>query len=121
MIDIVSQFGGMGNFTDPLKGIGTMLNPGLRIPAEVMTGNTMLGTPVGNDPNKYITEQIPILAYLSQLGNVGIAGPTNRGSKEGIGNKEGLVNFLTALGIHGTGANIKQAEFEAKQRAKNGG
>ena len=120
-IDSVAQFAGMGRFKDFRSGVGQMVNPAFRIPAEIGTGQTVLGTPVDYDPNKYATENIPLVAYLSQLGNVGIAGPTERGQQEGIPNTEGIINFLTALGLRGTGASIKQAEFEARERAKRNG
>lgn len=122
-IDTVAQFGGMGRFKDFRSGVGQMVNPFFRVPAEIGTGQTVLGTPVDYDPNKYATENIPLVAYLSQLGNIGLAGPTERGQQEGIPNTEGIVNWVTALGLRGTGASIKQAEFEARERAKkaNGG
>lgn len=119
-IDTISQFAGMGRFKDTRTGIGQMVNPFFRVPAEVGTGQTVLGTPVDYDPNKYITENIPLAAYGSQLGNIGLFGPTERGRQEGLVNNEGLINFLTALGLRGTGASIKQAEFEARERAKGG-
>ncbi len=119
-IDTVAQFAGMGNPSDPIRGIASMVNPLGRVPAEVGTGHTVLGTPVDYDPNKYATENIPLLAYLSQIGNIGLFGPTRRGEQEGIFNEEGFLNWLTALGVRGTGANIKQAEYEARERAKRG-
>lgn len=117
-IDTVSQFAGMGRFRDTRSGVAQMINPAFRIPAEVGTGHTVLGTPVDYDPNKYVTENVPLVAYLSQLGNIGVFGPTERGSQEGIPNTEGIINWLTAAGMRGTGASIKQAEFEARERAK---
>ena len=51
-----------------------------------------------------VTEQIPGLAFGSQLGNVGVFGPTNKAGQMGLGNPEKLWNFFTALGITGAAA-----------------
>lgn len=117
MIDMFAQFGGMGNPRAPLQGAASALNPLARIPIEVTTGRQIFtDVPIGYDPNRYITEQFPGGAIASRLTNMGIFGPTNRGEKEGLGNKEAIVNFLTAAGIQGSGPYIKQAEFEQKGR-----
>lgn len=120
LIDTVANYAGMGRFSDSARGLASSVNPLFRVPAEVSLQTTSLGTPIGYDPAKYATEQVPILAYLSQLGNLTPFGPTQKGEKEGLLNMESIFNYLTAAGLKGTGANIKQAEFEAKERAKRG-
>ncbi len=115
-IDTISQFGGMGNPTDPLKGIGDLVHPGIRIPLEVMQGQRFSGAPI--EPGRYIAENIPITSAASRLTNIGAFGPTERAEKEGIGNLEALINFLTALGIQGTGPYIKTAEFQERDRRR---
>jgi hypothetical protein len=45
-------------------------------------------------------------------------GPTVRGEKEGLGNIEALINYLTAAGVIGTAPYVKSAEFEARERAR---
>jgi hypothetical protein len=117
LTDLASQFLGMGGARDPIQGVAQMSSPLFRVPAEVATGNTVLGPPI-TDWNKYATEQIPGVAFGSQLGNVGILGPTDKGNAQGIGNPEKIWNFFTALGITGTGPYVKEAQFEQKQRAK---
>jgi len=117
MIDTVAQIGG-GN---PLQSMLEMANPAIRIPMEIgMNQNVSTGAPVyggaGSDPARYATEQIPIVSILSRLSNIGVAGPTNRGDREGLGNLEGLINQLTAAGLLGTGPYIKQAQFEQARR-----
>lgn len=118
LIDTVAQLGGMGTLSDTRSGIASMINPLFRVPAEVGTEHTVLGTPTGYDPAGYTAQQIPFLSYLSTIANTTPFGNTARGEKEGNMNWEGLINFMTALGLKGTGANTKQAEFEAKERAK---
>lgn len=119
-IDTVATYGGMGRASDLFGGIGAGVNPIMRIPAEVATGQTTIGVPTGYDPANYAAQQIPFLNYLAQQGNVTPFGVTERGKREGIGNLEAFINFLTAAGIRGTGPYIKQSEFEAKERAKAG-
>jgi hypothetical protein len=118
MIDVISQFGGMGNPRAPLQAVGSSLNPLARVPIEVTTDKQMFtDVPVSYDPNKYATEQIPAGALISRMTNMGIFGPTERGKKEGLGNTEAIINYLTAAGLLGTGPYIKQAEYEEKSRA----
>lgn len=112
--DIVAQFGGMGNARDPISGIGQMLNPLAKVPVELATGNTMLGTPVDYDKSRYFTEQVPLLANLSRLTNIDPTGVTERGEKQGVPNWAGILNFLTALGYIPTQNYTKQASFEQK-------
>lgn len=115
-IDVASQFGGMGNISDPIKGLAEMSSPLFRIPAEISQGTTFNGAPI--EPGKYAAENIPIAALFSRVFNTGLFGPTNRGESEGQFNNEALVNLLTALGIRGTGPYEKQAEFEEKDRRR---
>lgn len=124
MIDLVSQFAGMGNPRAPLQGLGSSLNPLARIPIELGTDKQLFtDVPVSYDPNRYATEQIPGGGILSRLTNLGIGGPTVRGQREGLGNQEALLNYLFGLGLQGTGPYITQAQREqqgqiAKQRQK---
>lgn len=124
MIDTISQLFGMGDASSALSGVGESLNPGLRIPAELLTGhNVQTQAPItenGQQLADYATQQVPIASILSRLTNVGIGGPTARGEREGLGNLEALINQLTAVGLLGTGPYIKQAQFEQKARTRNG-
>lgn len=120
LVDVVSQFAGMGRPSDPIKGIGQMLTPALKIPSEVLHGQTFNGVPI--EAGRYIAENIPVLSVASRLTNLGAFGPTIRGEKEGIFNPEAFWNWLSALGIQGTGPYIKTAEFQERdrRRAANG-
>lgn len=115
-MDLISQFAGMGRVQDPISGVAGMINPLFRVPAEVATGTTTQGIPISNDPNKYITDQIPLASMFGRMANMGVLGPTKRGQNEGMGNQEAFWNFLLGLGITGTGPYIKTAEFQ--QRGK---
>lgn len=112
--DLISQYAGTGHPRDIIGGVGSSLNPLARVPAELLTGQTVLGTPVDQDLNRYATEQIPIASLLSRLGNVGVMGPTNKANKQGMPNWSNIINFLTALGYQPTAPYIKEAEFEKK-------
>jgi hypothetical protein len=115
-IDMVAQFGGMGNPSDPIQGVGQMLTPFFKIPSEIIHNKTSLtGAPI--EPGKYIAENIPIASMFSRVSGIGAFGPTERGMKEGI-NYEALVNLLTALGLQGTGPYIKTAEFQERDRRR---
>lgn len=115
-IDVVSQFGGMGNPSDPLKGLAQMAHPAFRIPAELAVGRTFNDVPI--EPGRYLAENIPILSMLARTTNVGLTGLTERGQKEGFGNAEALLNLITALGIQGTGPYIKTSEFQERDRRR---
>jgi hypothetical protein len=119
LIDMVAQFAGMGNPSDPLQGVAQMTTPLFRIPSEVAHGETFTGAPI--EPGRYIAENIPILAMLSRVSGIGAFGPTEKGQEEGF-NTEALVNLLTALGLQGTGPYIKTSEFQERdrRRAANG-
>lgn len=112
--DIVSQFAGTGKPRDVVSGLGSSLNPIARVPAELLTGKTVLGQPVDSDLNRYATEQIPIASLMSRMFNMGVTGPTNKGKKQGLVNNAAILNFLTALGIQPTAPYIKEAQFEKK-------
>lgn len=114
-LDLASEFG------SPLKGIGSMLNPALRIPAEELTKTEMsTGAPIDNQAD-YISKQLPLISTLTRLTNVGIGGPTDKFDKQGGGNATALINLLTAMGILPTGPYQKQAQFELRDYLKNGG
>jgi hypothetical protein len=117
MIDTISQLGG-GN---PLQTLIENMNPLAKVPIEVgMNSSANTGAPIYgteySDPVRYATEQLPIIAQLSRLTNIGLTGTTGKGEREGIGNLESLINQLSAAGLLGTGPFIKQAEFEQRNR-----
>lgn len=119
MVDIFADFGGT-NVRDPAVAAGSMVSPAARIPAELAFGRQLFSdVPISYDPARYVTEQLggPV-GNISRITNVGIAGPTERGRREGLGSSESLINFLTALGLRGTGPYIKSAQFEERERLR---
>lgn len=114
-LDLASTFG------SPAKGIGSMLNPALRIPAEELTKTEMsTGAPITNQAD-YISKQLPLISTLTRLTNVGIGGPTAKFDKQGGPNTTALINLLTAAGVLPTGPYQKQAQFELRDYYKNKG
>jgi hypothetical protein len=120
--DTFTQFLGMGPQQQPfqpLQGALQMLTPFAKIPIELGSGkNLSTGADIGNDPLGYLAANVPLVAPLSRVTNS--IGPfdTKRGQNEGNFNLEGLINLMTALGIHGTAPYIKTAEFEERDRAR---
>lgn len=101
-LDLISQF------SKPKEGVASMVTPLLRIPAEVGTGHTTLGTPIDANPQKYAANQIPGLSPYYRM--------TGWSTKESgdVLNPAGIINFLTALGIQPTKPYIKSAEYELR-------
>lgn len=117
MVDLVSQFGGSGSPREPLQALGSSLHPAARIPIELTTDQQLYtGIPVSYDYGRYTAEQIPGAAMLSRISNVGAAGPTERGQREGIYNNESMLNYLFAAGLLGTGPYIEQGRREQQGR-----
>lgn len=116
--DFVEQFGGTGTPRDPLMGVAESINPGIRIPIELATGREFSGAPISNDPGGYAAEQVPFLAPSSRIFNYGLGGDTKQAEDDGTNfDKEAFINWFTGAGVRGTGPYIKQAEFEARERA----
>lgn len=120
------MFGSFGGFDAEgiRSGIMGLLNPAVKIPIELgvtkqvsLTGQPLYGS---NSKSKadYITEQIPLVNQFARMTNIGPFGYTSRGEKEGFGNRESFLNWLTNAGIIGTGPYIKSAEFEDIPRQK---
>lgn len=115
--DAFSEFAGMGNPSDPIEGALGMVTPFAKVPAELaFDKNIRTGAPVTADLNRYLTEQIPLVSILSRITGMGIAGPTERGEREGF-NLEALINLLTGAGLTGTGPYQIQAHIEEGKRA----
>jgi hypothetical protein len=101
-------------FTDQLAEIGnpgktvlSSLTPGLRIPVELLTGRTTLGIPLeaseGGTPG-YLAQQIPAVGLGARL-----TGATRDNEPY---NPEQLINYLTGLGVTGTGPYKQQSRTE---------
>jgi hypothetical protein len=108
---------------DPSKTIGSSLTPALQVPIELLTGKKIFtGEPITGPDAKpgalgeYIGGQVPAFSALQGITGYGLGGQTNKSIKtDGGAQKEALVNWLTGLGIKGTGAFRKQAQYEVQQ------
>ena len=131
-MDIADDF--MASPLNTLRTIMGSANPGIKIPAEVASGNQLrTGTPI-MDKTDYIDSQIPGATYIDKLAggrslssgftqNTRVA-PSNVGY-EGNPNTPGLggtdfLNWLLGLGItdYSKPSSIKSAQFEQKQRGR---
>ena len=104
-----------GQFSSPVTGFGQMLSPAIKIPVELLSDKQLFsGAPINKQNfSEYLGNQLPYFPLLqSMTGITPTGGLTGRAQKEGIVNTERLVNWLTSLGIRGTGPYIKEAQFE---------
>jgi hypothetical protein len=104
---LLDQLQQLGN---PSQTILSGLTPAARIPIELLTGNTSLGIPIANQEGGvpgYLANQIPAVGIGTR-----ITGMTR--SNEPY-NPEQLINWLTALGITGTGPYQAQGQTEIRQ------
>lgn len=106
---------------NPIKGIGNMFTPFVKVPAELGFGREyMTGAPI-DDRTEYIDKNIPILSTASRLthGAAGtglLEGGDLKGKETEPFNLTGLLNYLTGAGIIDTGRYIKGGEFDLKKR-----
>ncbi len=113
----------LAQFQDPSKTVGSSLTPALQIPIELLTGKKIFtGEPITGSEAKpgalgeYVGSQVPAFSALQGITGYGLGGQTNKSIKsDGGAQKEALVNWLTGLGIRGTGPYRKQARFEIQQ------
>lgn len=103
-IDQISQIGSPG------KTLLSSLSPAARIPLELLTGRTSLGIPLesveGGVPG-HLAQQIPAVGIGAR-----ITGMTRDNEPF---NPEQLINWLTSLGVTGTGPYEPQAQTEIRQ------
>lgn len=105
---------------DPGRTLGSSLTPVAQIPTELITGRKIFtGEPIrGNEAKPgafadYVGSQIPIFSAAQGISGLGLGGQTNKALKsDNQSGKENFVNWLTGLGIKGTGPYIKQANYE---------
>jgi hypothetical protein len=96
---------------NPKQTLLSGLSPTIRIPIELMSGQTSLGIPLenveGGTPG-YLAQQIPAVGIGARL-----TGATRDNEPY---NPEQLLNWLTAAGITGTGPYQPQAQTEIRQK-----
>lgn len=106
----------------PGKTLGSGLTPAIQIPLELgVTGRkTFTGEPITGPDAKpgamqqYIGEQIPIWsAVQGMIGTTPFGTDTKRAAESGNqSGRENLFNWLSGLGIKGTGPYVKSARYE---------
>jgi hypothetical protein len=105
---------------DPGKMALTGLTPAVQVPVELMSGTKLsTGQPIrGLDApegafSQYVGEQIPIWSALQGILGITPTGEsTFAAGKSDTAQRQALTNFLTGLGIQGSGPYVKQARFE---------
>lgn len=113
----------LAQFQDPSKTVGSSLTPALQVPIELLTGKKIFtGEPITGPEAKpgafgeYVGSQVPAFSAFQGITGFGLGGQTNKSIKsDGGAQKEALINWLTGLGIRGTGPYQKQARFEIQQ------
>lgn len=125
--DLISETFGMGTPKGLLQGIGNTLTPAFKIPAELIMNRNMLGIPISGEEQggmgyaNYAAQQIPVLSAANNVAEIDLNTMKPKEVKpgrEGGPDFQALINYLTALGLRGTGPFQKTAEFEAKARAQ---
>lgn len=110
-----------GQFSSPVSGFGSMLSPAIKIPVELLSQKQLFNqAPItGANLPEYLGNQLPYFPVIQGItGITPTLGQTQRAQKEGNINTERLVNWLTGLGVRGTGPYIDQANFEAHAKAQ---
>lgn len=120
--DVANQLFGFGRPQDSLRAMSNSLTPGLSVPMDLIANQTFSGAPIskesgGQGYGSFLASQIPQVGTFTRLTGMGKDQKPDRTSA----NTQNLINFLTALGIRGTGPYQKSAEFEAKARSNYGG
>ena len=102
--------------------------PATKIPVEIMTDSTFSGAPISKEKpggvgmGNYLAGQVPIVSAANNVLEFDMN--TMKPKETRAGNEEGrdmqaLINYLTALGIRGSGGGTElTAEFEARDRAR---
>lgn len=100
----------IGQIGKPGQTAISSLSPALRVPIELMTGNTSLGIPLENVEGGvpgHLAQQIPAVGIGARL-----TGMTRDNEPY---NPEQLINWLTSAGVTGTGPYQQQAQTELRQ------
>lgn len=118
--DTVSEYFGMGTPGDTIQGLGGMLTPAFNIPKDIVTQTRNTGAPIpesegGEGWAPWAAEQVPIAAILQRILEPGET--QAQGTEPGI-NTQALLNYLTAMGITGSGAYLKSAQFDEREAAR---
>lgn len=116
----------LSQFQDPGRTFGSSMTPVAQIPIELLTGKRIFtGAPITGPDAKpgafqeYVGSQIPLFSAVQGISGFGLGGQTNKAlTSDNQSGKEAFFNWLTGLGIKGTGPYIKQARYEKTQPIK---
>jgi hypothetical protein len=120
-MDVIDQLGGLlsSNDSDRANSFSNLLNPGIRIPEEVMTGHTLGGTAINSKYSNigmYGLKQIPAVSTYAGIDNITSPDP-NTGQFGGF-NQDKFLNFLFAAGISQDQNYQKQANNDYKNQIR---
>jgi len=104
----------------PGRTLTSSLTPAAKVPMELMTGQKLFtGEPIsGPDARpgameQYVGEQIPIYSAFQGIAGVTPFGTeTKRANRSNEAGTEAFFNWLTGLGVKGTGPYIRQGQYE---------
>jgi hypothetical protein len=112
----------MAQSETPGKTILSSLTPAVGIPLELMQGRkTFTGEPITGPEarpgafSQYVGEQIPYWSPIQSLTGITPFGDETKAfQRSDTAGRQALVNWLTGLGIRGTGPYVRQARFEER-------
>jgi hypothetical protein len=123
--DIVESVTGFGGSPMEVgRSIFDQSTPAVKIPTELVTDQTYSGAPISSDKPggkgvfNYLFNQIPIVSMGNNVvqWEPGVEKKTE--GRETGPDTQALINYLTALGLRGTGPYEKTAEFEQKEKSR---
>src|SRR5690606_24732282 len=96
--------------SNPKQTVLSSLSPFLRVPVELLTGQTSLGVPLENIEGGtagYLAQQVPAVGIGARI--TGMTRPDEPYQPEQ------LINWLTGMGVTGTGPYQAQARYEISE------
>lgn len=117
-----SEFGGLGKLSDPKHGALQSLNPLAAGIIEQMTGHDIVTNAPNPSAKEYIASQIPPVATAARLfpemfGGAFASSKYKKIQESGVNRNEALINWLTAMGLTGSGQYKSRTDIEARNRA----
>lgn len=117
MTDLISQI------QNPGKSLSSMITPAVQLPMELLSGKESFTSEPIMGPEarpgafgEYVGENIPGVSALQSLtGYTPFGDKTKAATRSDQATTEAFANFLTGLGIKGTGPYVRQATYEKSQ------
>lgn len=117
----------VAQITDPGRTLSTSMSPVFQIPVELMTGRKLFtGEPIYGPESRqgsfgqYLGEQLPVYGSLQNITGITPFGSETKAvsKSDGESRSEALFNWITGLGLRGTGPYRSQARYEAMAPGK---